>query len=262
MIDDLEYVAFEIGRGGPTQQKVPARDLCDRWNGTLARGANGLRIRPGHGSTGNYLVRSESSLPVSDVFRELTEQLERKFVVFAANEFILWLQNLRVSLSAAPRVPSGRRPTPGAIMNMDTNAGVPQHLPVPDLEKDPVVDSNAWVSSNFAVNRVRGVWKNDLLRPDGTTLDPDRREGTWGALAKAMKRAHRGDWTARPLSTLDGASAKIGTAWPSATETSLTTVGAVPTPTQLHDPLSLLLEEARSTRLEKRSSLCENLPFE
>jgi predicted nucleotidyltransferase len=142
---------------------------------------------------------------------ELAEQLEklrgtRGFVVFSSGDFTTWLADLQRHLERCerPRVPHDRRPTPGVVMNGDLTGDVPPQLPAPDPRRDPVRDTNAWTSTDFAVARVRGVWKNDLLRADGEALDRDRREGTWGALARSMMRAHGGRWTARSIGTLRG----------------------------------------------------------
>jgi hypothetical protein len=152
-------------------------------------------------------LSSNEVLAVSDVTRTLQEQLAAKFVIVVATDFVGWVRQLKLALSKsdAPKVSVSRRPTPGAVIDMNPEGEVAPALPTPS----PPRDLEAWASSGFAVRRVRGVWKNDLLGANGKTLDPERREGTWGALAQAMQRAYGGDWTARALSTLEGLSGKI-----------------------------------------------------
>lgn len=203
----MEYVALEIGRGGPRQPRSTAADLCRNWNHRLGEAHAGLRLRPGFGGTGNYLLSSHEMLAVSDVTRTLHEQLAAKFVVFVTTDFVSWVRQLKLALSKsnAPKVSVSRRPTPGAVIDMNPVGEIAPVLPTPS----PPKDLEAWTSSEFAVRRVRGAWKNDLLRADGRTLDPERREGTWGALAQAMQRAYGSDWTARALSTLEGLSRRV-----------------------------------------------------
>ncbi len=122
-------------------------------------------------------------------------------------------------------------------MNHDRGGGIPPDLPDPDPTRDPVEDVQAWLSTTFAEPRVRGVWKNDLLGPDRRTLDPSRREGTWGALAAAMGRAHGGRWTAHAISTLRGLAKALPAELPESAS---------------HDGgrLARILEEKRETILE------------
>jgi uncharacterized protein len=207
MAEFMEYVAFEIGRGGPRGERFSANALLAGWNAGLAASGTRVTMRPGRGATGNYVLTCREPLSITELLRTLDGLPHtRGFALFSATEFTRWLSELeRYLLSRGrPDVSSMRRPTPGVVMNRDPGGGMPPVLPDPDPTRDPVEDVRAWLSTTFTAPRVRGVWKNDLLRPDLRTLDPTRREGTWGALAKAMERAHGGRWTARAISTLRG----------------------------------------------------------
>ena len=236
----MEYVAFEVGRGGPRGKRVPANALSASWNTMLAGSGAGVTIRPGRGATGNYVLTCREPLSITELLRALEGLPQtRGFVLFSATEFSRWLSELERYLSGCrrPDVSPMRRPTPGVVMNRDPGGGIPPDLPDPDPTRDPVEDVQAWLSTTFAVPRVRGVWKNDLLRPDRRTLDPNRREGTWGALAAAMGRAHGGQWTARAISTLRG----LAKALPAELSESASHDGG---------RLARILEEKRETILE------------
>ena len=203
----MRYVGFEIGRGGPKGTRITAASLCEQWNAQFVRAGLAVAIQPGRGATGNYLITASGPLTMAELADRLDElRGTRGFVVFASGDFTTWLADLERHLERCqrPRVPHDRRPTPGVVMSRHLTGDVPPQLPAPDPRSDPVEDANAWTSGDFAVVRVRGVWKNDLLRADGEALDRDRREGTWGALARAMMRAHGGRWTARSIGTLRG----------------------------------------------------------
>ena len=203
----MDYVAFEVGRGGPRSERSAAADRCRHWNRLLDEARVGLRLHPGFRATGNYIIVSGEPFPVANVTHALQRRLRRRFVVFSATDFLDWFAALKRALSKcnAPKVTPTRRPTPGAVIDLNPGGDVAPFLPAPDSPRDP----EAWTSSDFAIRRVRGVWKNDLLSADGKTLDPGKREGTWGALAQAMTRTHGGDWTARALSTLEGLSRRL-----------------------------------------------------
>lgn len=64
--------------------------------------------------------------------------------------------------------------------------------------------------SDWAIPRVRGAWKYDILRSNGQALDSRRREGGWGAVASVMVAHAGGRWTARALSTLHGLAEAAG----------------------------------------------------
>lgn len=200
----MEYVAFEIGRGGPRQPRRPAADLLSQWNQALAAVHAGIEFRAAFRATGNYVLRSAEPQSVSSIATVLEQQLHRKFVVFKAEEFLDWLEALQRDPSEAPTVSIAREPNRGAIMDLNPAGDIPGPLPAPIGSTDP----EAWTSSEFAIRRVRGVWKNDRLRADGAR-DQARRDGTWGALSHAMRRAYGGDWTARALGTLLGLASRV-----------------------------------------------------
>ena len=197
----MKFVAFEKGRAGPRQPRPPAAELLQQWNDALASARPGIRFEASFGVSGNYVLSSAEPRSVVVVSQHLQDNLRRQFAVFTVEEFLEWLDSLERDLSDPPKVSIEREPNPGAVMDVNPEGGVPGRLPAPPT------DSETWTSSEFAVPRVRGVWKNDLLRAGGGR-DPNKREGTWGALSQAMKDAYGGDWTARAIRTLRGLARK------------------------------------------------------
>jgi len=63
--------------------------------------------------------------------------------------------------------------------------------------------------TSFAVPRVRGVWKLDVLRPDGRALDSKKREGGWGRIASLMRQDEGAKWTARSMRTINGLASRL-----------------------------------------------------
>jgi hypothetical protein len=213
----MRYTAFEIGRGGPTGDRPSMYSLCDRWNEALRHTGHDVAIGSAWGATGNFVVTSAESVPVGDMARLLDPLPDaRGFVVFSESDFLSWFPRLETYIERSPRpeVAANRRPNPGAVMNRNPSAGIPPHLPAPDPSTGPAEDTGAWTSTDFAVARVRGVWKNDVMRSDGMALDTARRDGTWGAVSRAMARAYGGEWTARAMSTLRGLARVLTTSTP------------------------------------------------
>lgn len=195
----MDFVAFEKGRGGPRQSRPPAAALLEEWNRALASAQSGIRFRSSVRGTGNYVLSSSDRQSAASVSGALQQTLRQKFAVFTVEEFLSWFAALEHDLADPPQVSVTRRPNQGAVMDLNPAADVPGPLPAPS----PPRNVEAWTSGHFAVRRVREVWKNDLLRAPGR-LDSTRREGTWGALSRAMERAYGGDWTARAIGTLKG----------------------------------------------------------
>ena len=81
----------------------------------------------------------------------------------------------------------------GLVMDLDPNGAVPPRPP----------DSERLIFAAFAVPRVRGVWKLDVLRADGKALDRTKREGGWGSVSQVMRKHAGGEWTARRVCRFD-----------------------------------------------------------
>jgi hypothetical protein len=192
----IRYVALEVDRGNIRRGgRLTASDLCTGWNVALRQFTSGVLISPAFRHTGNYIVRDDATnRSLADITALLKERLGRRFALFEGSEFISWVGELRTALGAPPAVSVDRRPTPGAVMDLDPVGDVP---PVPSSTKSIVF-------SSFARCRVRGAWKLDALRQDRRVLDARRREGGWGAVSLAMSAVAGGIWTARALSTLAG----------------------------------------------------------
>lgn len=203
MPTSTQFVVFgvnyaNIGERGPRTTVV---ELCQKWNTTLKQIQPTLHIHPGFRHTGNFLLTAEKECNSRFILTQLTSQTGGQFAVFTAEEFLEWLNQLKIALASAPKPPFGRRPTPGVVMDLDVNGGIPRSLPQNEKRQ----------YSSFAAPRVLGVWKYDILTDDGSNLDNKRREGGWGALASEMKKHSGGIWTARALSTLNGLAKKLST---------------------------------------------------
>ena len=118
------------------------------------------------------------------VSRNLQDNLHRKFAVFSVEDFLEWFDSLERELSDPPKVSIAREPNPGAVMDVSPEGSVPGSLPARPT------DSEAWTSSDFAVPRVRGVWKNDLLR-DGRRDPHEARRDVGRAVQGDGRRVSR-----------------------------------------------------------------------
>ena len=186
------FVLFEVGRAnvGDARARPPMSELLRQWNAALAR--DGVVLVGSVGHTGNYIAEaSKASSPAAlgDLFRE---RFVVKVATFELADFLTWATAAQTSLCALPSAPSGRRPTAGVVMDLDPEGGVP--LQPASGEKV--------MFAPFAVPRVRGVWKMDVLRADGRGLDRTKREGGWGSISDKMMRRQGGLWTARSMRTI------------------------------------------------------------
>jgi len=66
--------------------------------------------------------------------------------------------------------------------------------------------------ADFAIPRVRGAWKLDVLRADGKALDRTKREGGWGSVSLVMHAYAGGEWTARSMRTINRLVSKLAAA--------------------------------------------------
>jgi hypothetical protein len=193
-----EFVVFVVGVGGMERGRASVLDLIKTWNRRLRDSRSRLRLEQGYGPTGNLLLFSARDLTVRAVFSILSEEIARdKFAVFTVKEFLFWLSELLPVLTSSPKAPLSRRVTPGAVMHVDPEGGIPRLPP-----------NREFVAfSPFARPRVRGAWRLDRLASDGYTRDRDQREGGWGAVSSIMKKVSGGVWTARSARTLKGLAA-------------------------------------------------------
>lgn len=198
-----QFVLFGVNYGniGGRGSRIPVIELCKKWNTAFTQMQCALHVLPGFRHTGNFFLISEKEFPTSFIKEQFTKQIGGQFAVFTAKEFLGWFNQLKIALASAPTPPFGRRATPGVVMELDENGGVPR--PLPKNEKRQY--------SSFAAPRILGVWKFDLLTEDGRKLDNQRREGGWGSIAVEMRKHYGGNWTARALSTLSGLAKKIPT---------------------------------------------------
>lgn len=171
--------------------------LRREWNRSLAE--EGLRVIASYGHTGNFVFCAAQRTATAQVNQVLQLVLRRRIAVFGAENYLTWLTELKLATSERPVTGAGRRATPGAVMDLNPEGATPEQPP-----------STERISfGSFAVPRVRLTWKRDILRDGGDALDKKRREGGWGAVAKAMRDALGGEWTARALSSLEGVAAQL-----------------------------------------------------
>ena len=159
------------------------------WNAVL--NGDGVRLAGSVGHTGNYIAEADRPVTEND-FVGLFNRLGVRVAAFSEADFLNWVGGARSALAILPSTDATRRPTAGVVMDLNVAGGVPPKPP--SSEKVRV--------SAFAVERVRGVWKLDILRPDGRALDSKKREGGWGGIATMMQRHSGGQWTARSMNTI------------------------------------------------------------
>ena len=201
MIQCRHFIVFAVNVGNlaRSSSRHDSSSLVHLWNEVLQHKRPALTFRSSYRHTGNFLLSAEEPLDVLSASETLGEFLSHEFAVFTTEEYLNWLTQLQALHINPPQNLPGRRPTLGAVMSIAPMAST---LPAP-------VSTERMVFSSFAVPRVRGVWKYDVLAPDGRKLDTKRREGGWGAVAQEMQRAAGGRWTARALSTLNGLASRI-----------------------------------------------------
>lgn len=205
---EAQFVLFGVNMGnvGQTGPRVKMTDQCNRWNSVLCQLEPPLSICATYRHTGNFMLAARASVDAQRVSRHLSDVLGITFAVFTAENFLEWLRQVEIAVKNEPFAPKGRRPTPGVVMDTNTNpqAGMP---PRP-------VSNECMAFGSQVLPRVQVVWKFDLLAADGRTLDRNRREGGWGAVATAIQQQYGGIWTARALSTVKGLSRWLGNAPP------------------------------------------------
>lgn len=201
MIQYRDFVVFAVNVGNlaRSSSRHDSSSLVQHWNTVLQHKRPALTFRSSYRHTGNFLLSADDPLDVLSASTALQEFLSHEFAVFATEEYLSWLKQLQALNMNPPQSPPGRRCTLGAVMNVDPMASIPFSP----------VSTKRMVFSHFAIPRVRGLWKCDVLAPDGIKLDTERREGGWGAVAQEMQQTAGGRWTARALSTLSGLASRI-----------------------------------------------------
>jgi hypothetical protein len=191
-----EFVLFglNIGNLGQPGQRHRVADLCKRWNQSLEEIEPALEVLSGFGHTGNFILTCESDVDIHFIFAQLEQYLNENFAVFAKEEYLRWVTQARAAFGEESEVIPGRRPTPGVVMDLNLQGGVP---PLPSTNERRKY-------SSFGLSRVGGVWRFDLVTEDGKKLDSKRREGGWGALADEMRNLCGGLWNARSFRTIRG----------------------------------------------------------
>ena len=199
---EAQFVLFGVNMGnvGQTVPRVKMTDRCNGWNSVLCQLEPPLSICATYRHTGNFVLTARASVDAQRISRHLSDVLRITFAVFAAENFLEWLRQVEIAVKNEPFVPKGRRPTLGVVMDINPQGGIP---PRP-------VSNECMAFGSQVLPRVRVVWKFDLLAANGRTLDRNRREGGWGAVAMAIQKQYGGIWTARALSTVKGLSRRIG----------------------------------------------------
>lgn len=195
------FVAFQVGRSnvGRRGRRVASSESQEKWNHRLS--VKGFQVRASYGHTGNFIVESHAPVAVTQVIAALELLIPLRFCVFSQEGFKQWFGELTTK-STKPSVQGSRRATLGAVMDLDPGGKEPPRL-------EP---SETRIFDNLAMPRVRAVWKLDLAKKGekGRMVHDERhRDGGWGALADAMRRAAGGEWTARSIRTLEGLGKKL-----------------------------------------------------
>jgi hypothetical protein len=178
------FVLFEVGRAnvGDARHRPTTSELLQGWNARVEGSGIGFVGAVGH--TGNYIVETGTSTSLADLTRAINLLLHIRVAAFDALHFAQIVAAARNVFGAPATVPSGRRPTAGLVMDLNAEGDV---LPRPP-------GSERLMFADFAAPRVRGVWKLDVLRPDGKALDRTKREGGWGSVSKVMSDFTGGEW--------------------------------------------------------------------
>jgi hypothetical protein len=178
------------------QQRTPQHELLADWDSVLSSAEPlSLSFIDYYRHTGNYILRAPGSCSTYEVKQILAGRIPSYFfALFDYDEFLQITTEARKTFEANPLSITGRRPTPGLVMDLDPNGNVPGAPP----------HNVKFEIGSFAVPRIRNAWKKDILSSGGKTLDRTQREGGWGGLATYFRDRYGGSWTARSMGTVDG----------------------------------------------------------
>ncbi len=198
------FLAFgvDIGNLGEKRSAQISMDALLRdWNKALSANGYPVRFVGSYRHTGNFLLQASEGVSIERVVGVLTAlPLSPVFAVFEQESFVVFLKSTLHMLRQSPRTISGRRWTPGIVLDSNLKGGIP---PMPPSDERAVFGA-------FAVPRIRIAWKGDILSGTSDRLDNTKREGGWGALSNRMKQVAGGIWTARAMSSVEGIVKKAG----------------------------------------------------
>ena len=165
----MESVAFEVDRANIGRRRSLMDDertaaaLCIRWNRTFIGRRLPLRICPAYRHTGNYWLYSDQQLLATDVAQGLADSVERGFAVFTVEEFLGWLTLLKMCIKEPSAIPSGRRATPGAVIDLNPSGEAP---PIPPSSERIVT---LLLCPGYGA---RGNWMSKSRAVEGWPADP------------------------------------------------------------------------------------------
>ena len=182
-------MALAVGVGNLGRQGKPRKRMSfwiEELNQFLSKSSR-TTILSSYGHTGNFVVRSVASQ--ENVAAELRNSMGVPCAVLTLAELSSVVNFLGAKKEAADGIQYRR--TPGAAILV---------IGTPTLQ---ALSDNPRASYARMNNSVVLVAKLDALTTGGT-LDRNRREGGWGALAIHIGRQLGGKWTARSMRTLSG----------------------------------------------------------
>ena len=193
------YLAFGLDIGNVGRAKAtrpPTKALVADWNKRLSSSREvHLQFVNAYAHTGNYVLQASKSEQLENIMAVLDRFIPTyKFAVFGYMEFLAVLDPIRRALKQTPPAVSGRRWTPGIVMDTNPNGRIPLI---------PASDAKAWFGA-FAVPRIRSAWNGDILDSQEDKLDNAQREGGWGSLSDRMRKVAGSTWTARSMKSVEG----------------------------------------------------------
>lgn len=142
------YLAFGLDIGNVGRAKAtrpPTKALVADWNKRLSSSREvHLQFINAYAHTGNYVLQASKSEQLENIMAVLDRFIPTyKFAVFSYMEFLAVLDPIRRALKQTPPAVSGRRWTPGIVMDTNPNGRIPLM---------PASDAKAWFGA-FAVPR-------------------------------------------------------------------------------------------------------------
>jgi hypothetical protein len=154
-------VLLEVGRAnvGDARRRPTAPELLRGWNARLK--GSGVRFVGSVGHTGNYMAEANDRTTANTLSALLKVTLDIRVAVFVATEFLQVTTAAQSALAFSPAAPSGRRLTAGLVMSLDADGAVPPRPP-----------NSEHLFADFALPRVRGVWKLDVASGGWESVRP------------------------------------------------------------------------------------------